>query len=351
MTPSELLFRLVETIGPYGTETKTAWLVDDIIGARLQLDDAGNYYHVIEGGNEDIVFAAHLDTVVKKETKPVLYVVKNKAGTSFLETDGKSILGADDRSGVALLCYMILNKIPGTYYFFVGEEVGCIGSKDASDKRLLEGKKAIIEFDRRGYDSVITHQLYGRTASDEFAWELARALNTNGMGSYKPDDGGIYTDSAQFAHYVPECTNISVGYFDQHSARESQDLDFLDRLGRALLSVDWESLPISRTPKLDDDDFFYDRGANKRYLHDGDIFTMCDVLEENPALAWSMSMEEVETFRKIILRSLQDDPKTVIELLAEVRVLADVVNWGSPLDIYEPSDDYAPFEEDETYFL
>ena len=40
----------------------------------------------------------------------------------------KTILGADDKAGMVILLYMIEKKIPGLYYFFIGEEVGCIGS-------------------------------------------------------------------------------------------------------------------------------------------------------------------------------------------------------------------------------
>ncbi len=31
-----------------------------------------------------------------------------------------------------------------------------------------------------------------------------------------PEDTGVLTDSAQFMGIVPECTNISVGYYDEH---------------------------------------------------------------------------------------------------------------------------------------
>jgi hypothetical protein len=45
----------------------------------------------------------------------------------MISTDGTTTLGADD-TGVSVLIWMMKHNIPGLYYFFIGEEVGCIGS-------------------------------------------------------------------------------------------------------------------------------------------------------------------------------------------------------------------------------
>jgi hypothetical protein len=68
----------------------------------------------------------------------------------------------------------------------------------------------------------------------------------------KADDTGSYTDSNEFAFDVSECTNISVGYYSQHTAAERQDLAFLSRLRVALLECDWESLKAYRDPSAID---------------------------------------------------------------------------------------------------
>ncbi|KKL15832.1 hypothetical protein LCGC14_2501660, partial [marine sediment metagenome] len=48
---------------------------------------------------------------------------------------------------------------------------------------------------------------------------------------------------------IPECTNLSVGYFCQHSSEECLNTGWLETiLMPALLEVDWESLPTERTP-------------------------------------------------------------------------------------------------------
>ena len=45
-----------------------------------------------------------------------------------------NILGADNKAGVSLMVNMIKNNIEGLYYFFIGEEVGTIGSSCLSKK-------------------------------------------------------------------------------------------------------------------------------------------------------------------------------------------------------------------------
>ena len=64
----------------------------------------------------------------------------------------------------------------------------------------------------------------------------------------EPDNTGILTDSAQFVNLIPECTNISVGYYREHGNDEHQDIDHLYKLCKACISIDWETLPIVRDP-------------------------------------------------------------------------------------------------------
>ncbi len=107
----------------------------------------------------------------------------------------------------------------------------------------------IVSFDRRGTDSVITFQSSSRTCSDEFAQELSKQLNlVEPSFFYKKDNGGIYTDSAEFTSIIPECTNVSVGYYNEHTTSEKQDIVHLSKLAEACLLVDWENLPIARDP-------------------------------------------------------------------------------------------------------
>jgi hypothetical protein len=106
-----------------------------------------------------------------------------------------------------------------------------------------------VAFDRRGTWSVITHQFGGRCCSDEFGEALAAQLNMhNDDFMYVTDDGGVFTDTANYTEIIPECTNLSVGYYDEHTDRERLDLAHLFALRDALLKVNWGALPVKRDP-------------------------------------------------------------------------------------------------------
>lgn len=236
---------------PYGTEK----MLEKYLPKGFCRDDYGNYFIKIpraDGTDSDTMFTCHLDTACKEQV-----VVKHVQTDKYISTNGKSILGADDKAGMVVVLYMIENKVPGLYYFFIGEEVGCIGSGNAS-KYDSSHIKRCISFDRRDTYSVITHQMYGRCCSDDFAEELSLRLNNAGHGlDMYPDSTGIMTDSASFMEKIPECTNISVGYYDEHTFKEKQDISFLIQLCRSVVNVDWDSLPTKRDPLEQDEEYDY----------------------------------------------------------------------------------------------
>lgn len=241
---------LVTETYPHGHEEEVIPLISN---AGLKKDDIGNYYKII--GNSETMFTSHLDTADRKKSKVTLYS-EIVSGQEHLMSDGTTILGADDKSGVSVMLYMISHNIPGIYYFFIGEERGGIGSGQLSSVfekvEHLKGVKRCVSFDRRNYYSVITEQLGIQCCSDKFAQTLADQYNAQGM-KLSLDPTGIYTDSASFIDQIPECTNISVGYFDEHTTKESQNITYLEKLAKASINIKWEELPTDRKVGLDDD--------------------------------------------------------------------------------------------------
>lgn len=238
----ETFLRLTSKTCPYGFEDRFLGDFRNLFPQDLEKDEWGNYF--IKIGESKTIFASHIDTVSKEYQKVTHVIDKN-----IISTDGKTTLGADDKAGVTVMLWMIKNMVPGLYYFFIGEEVGCIGSGNASKFGDFATKyDRIISFDRRGNNSVITYQSSTRCCSDKFADSLVTQLNRVGM-DYRSDDGGVYTDSAEFMGIISECTNISVGYNKEHTFSESQDIQHLTKLAEACVKVDWESLPTSRDPK------------------------------------------------------------------------------------------------------
>jgi len=223
---------------PYGNEHRLRCFLPE----GITRDRHGNYIYQI--GTSRTIFACHLDTACK-DFKPVVHVIDG----DIIKTNGKTILGADDKAGVTVLLYLIYKKIPGTYYFFVGEECGCIGSKAASKDGNFENYDRIISFDRRNTCSIITYQQGSRCCSEDFAGALSAEFKKNGL-DLKADDGGLVTDSAQFTDLISECTNISVGYYSEHTHGERQDIGYLTRLCEASALIDWEALPAVRNYKI-----------------------------------------------------------------------------------------------------
>ena len=231
-----------------GTRRLTDWLEDSartLPNAMIGRDGAGNL-HVdtrLNSSNRTL-FVAHVDTVHRKEGPN-----KIRKTTTHWHADGAA-LGADDGAGVAMLMHLLHSGVPAYYIFTQGEECGGIGATFLADnwKDGLAKFDRAIAFDRRGIDSVITHQGRGRCCSDAFADALSDALNADMTLMYLPDNTGVYTDTAEFINIIPECTNISVGYYSEHSENEKLDITHFQALAERVAKIDWDSLPTDRDP-------------------------------------------------------------------------------------------------------
>ena len=266
LNPRETFLSMVTETYPAGHEEEVLkFLPND-----LMKDKWGNYFKVI--GDSNVMFTSHLDTACKEKSKVNLrhFFIKNQ---EIIKTDGTSILGADDKAGVTIMLYLMAKNVPGIYYFFLAEEIGGIGSgkvaKAFYENTLLSKIKKVVSFDRRGYYSIITHQLGERCCSDLFAETLCNELSDLGL-KMKLDETGIFTDSANFMNNISECVNISVGYFNEHTKKEIQNITYLDTLCRVLSKVNWENLPNSRKQTYSDE--ILDKYLNKINIINNSIF-------------------------------------------------------------------------------
>ena len=228
---------------PHGHEEEVLDLLP-----KLEMDEFGNYYRLV-GENPKTMFTSHLDTADHRQNDTQRYSIVED-GVESITTDGNTILGADDKAGVTVMLYMMEKGVPGLYYFFIGEERGGIGSKrlaqDYDSVDIVKDVVRCVSFDRRGTGSVITKQLSRQCCSDAFARALSDQYNALGM-QMSPDPTGIFTDSAMLMGVIPECTNISVGYMNEHTGKEVQNITHLEKLCVASCQVDWDSLPTERS--------------------------------------------------------------------------------------------------------
>lgn len=229
---------------PAGSATEKKFInvyLRSLKGAKM--DAYGNII-VRVGKKPTVLWSSHTDTVHRTEGRQRIEIGDGIL-TLHSEEKESSCLGADCTVGVWMMRQMILRKIPGLYIFHREEECGGGGSRYIATKtpELLAGINHAIAFDRMNVGSIITHQ-GTRCASNKFALALAEALNT--PGNYKPDDGGTFTDTANYTDLVRECTNISVGYYSQHTRAEAQDVDFADHLLNRICALDTTTLPVER---------------------------------------------------------------------------------------------------------
>ena len=190
--------------------------------------------HIVNGvywvkiGNPTVLYTAHYDTagdsIVTLESK------KNMPHIMYNKDNG--ILGADDKAGLTVLSFMIKHKIEGLYVFFGDEESGASQSRQWIDSGWeqqceipINTIKAAIAFDRKGYSDIIQTQRASICCSMQYA-EILSSIFSMGGFNYRPADGA-YTDTANMIYKIPECTNISIGYFNQHTPNEEQDMLFL----------------------------------------------------------------------------------------------------------------------------
>lgn len=265
------LVAMLEYCRPEGSDTEEHFIatyLDTLPG--MTKDDYGNRICIVGKDKPRIAWSSHTDTVHYDEGTQAIEIDKHGLMGLDFHSDA-NCLGADCTAGVWLMRRLIMAGKPGLYIFHRGEESGGQGSRwiASNTPELVEGIDAMIALDRRGYTSVITEQSTGRTASNRFANSLADQLNTlSGLqNKYAADDGGIFTDSAFYNHLIPECTNVSVGYFQQHSRQETLDYVFTDDLLLALLKLDYSKLTIARDPKVEDRSAwrYYGQGASSDY--------------------------------------------------------------------------------------
>jgi tripeptide aminopeptidase len=133
------------------------------LGAEVWIDDAGEkvggdtgnliaHFHGTASGAPALLLSAHMDTVVPGEG-----IVPVFEG-DILRTDGRTVLGGDDKSGVAIICEVLRvvreNQIPCSdidVVFTICEEAGLIGAKCLDVSRLRARTGLVLDSDSVGF--------------------------------------------------------------------------------------------------------------------------------------------------------------------------------------------------------
>lgn len=271
---------------------------------KMQKDSFGNRYVVI--GKEkfpQIMFACHTDTVHNGNSgkQKVLYDSNKKH--VFVDKKKTNCLGADDTTGVWLCLEMIRAGVPGLYVFHRGEEAGCVGSRYIVDTKpdFIKNVKVCLSLDRKGTNEVITHQMGRACASDKLGTVLAAELNqVEKSFKYATSTHGAFTDSEVYSEIIPECLNLGVGYYAQHTSNEYQDIEHMIKLRKALIAVNWKNVlsSVTRIPSnrvvrvpLPGPNQSMTPKKDKVYGAAMDYGEMYDYVKENPDVIVEMLMD------------------------------------------------------------
>jgi tripeptide aminopeptidase len=162
----KLLIELIKIDSLAGREYDVAMRLKremEELGAKVSIDDAGDKV----GGNvgnliahfsgtapkaTPILLSAHMDTVVPGEgIVPIL-------DGDIVRTDGRTVLGGDDKSGVAIICEVLRvikeNSLPCSdvdVLFTICEEAGLIGAKCLDVNRLRARTGLVLDSDSVGF--------------------------------------------------------------------------------------------------------------------------------------------------------------------------------------------------------
>ncbi|MFQ5681984.1 MAG: M20/M25/M40 family metallo-hydrolase [Candidatus Binatia bacterium] len=133
------------------------------IGGDVQMDDAGAkiggtagnliaHFHGNTPASEPLLLSAHMDTV-----KPGEGIVPVLEG-DILRSDGRTILGGDDKTGVAIICEVLRvvreNQLPTSdidVVFTICEEAGLLGAKGLDVTSLTARSGLVLDSDSVGF--------------------------------------------------------------------------------------------------------------------------------------------------------------------------------------------------------
>ncbi len=198
---------------------------------KFKIDEMGNIYvtkGVISENEYYPCVVAHTDTVHEIDTinikEEYLKDSKGNESLSLKAYNDRGLptgIGGDDKCGV-FACLQLLEEFDVLKAaFFVSEEVGCIGSKNA-DGEFFKDVGYAIQFDAPN-DYMVTEYCFGVKLfeTDSIFHNSAKKVLTENMLSVPKFEKHPYTDVWQLKKKFDfSCINISVGYHSYHTKHE-----------------------------------------------------------------------------------------------------------------------------------
>lgn len=223
----ELLENLYQVSSPCGQERTMRKFIMDYckkqpLDVTIAKDNAGNIY-ITKGEDKTYpCIVAHLDEVHRQNRNKEIVMHQN----IILGIDRKAMkptgIGADDKNGIWVALNLLTTEKVLKCAFFVGEEVGCIGSARA-DMNFFSDVRFVLQCDRRNAHDFISNAshvelcdkaFYERCEASKFGYKMTNGLQTD-VVSLK--EKGLTVCAV----------NLSCGYYNPHQENEMTRFDEL----------------------------------------------------------------------------------------------------------------------------
>lgn len=219
----KLLKELYKIFSPSGNEKSMRrfikrWVLSNCPGAIVYTDTAGNLY-VVKGISKTYpCVVSHMDQVQHIHSKDFETIETDDIIFGYSKKNKRMEgLGADDKNGI-WVCLNCLKKFDALkVVFFVGEEVGCVGSSKA-DMDFFNDCRFALQIDRRNGGDLITHiGAWTELCSESFLQETDFAEY-----GYMVNDRGAITDVGVLKDngLKISAVNLSCGYYEPHTDHE-----------------------------------------------------------------------------------------------------------------------------------
>ena len=244
----DLMYRILSTPTFSGKE----WLMVEHLAELVQkkgyeggIDDKGNVYlrkgDLPEGEYYPCV-TAHIDTVQHEQIpfiearRPIPLVTKKVNGKHYIYAEGFG-LGGDDKAGVAV-ALSIVDRLPACKaVFFVEEEVGCVGSREA-ELSWFKDVGYIIAFDAPGFNcaswSCNGVPLFSKSFYDAYLAELGEKFGLTKFEAHPYTDIMVLRSNTSLM-----CMNFGAGYHGYHTLGEyciAEEMDKAATMGLYLIN-------------------------------------------------------------------------------------------------------------------
>ena len=223
----ELLEKLYKVSSPSGQERTMQKFIMDYCKTHqpdvsIKKDKTGNIYLTKGVDKTYPCVVAHIDEVHQRNKDKEIVVHRNVLFGIDRKAMKPTGIGADDKNGIWVALNLLTTEKVLKCAFFVGEEIGCVGSERA-DMDFFSDVRFVLQCDRRNGTDFICNAshvelsnkaFYERCGAAKFGYKMTNGLQTD-VVSLK--ERGLKVCAA----------NLSCGYYNPHQDTEMTRFDEL----------------------------------------------------------------------------------------------------------------------------